>query len=184
MADAAFKLKANRKLFTRATITLTKVKKEAAMNIRTATSKDAPAVARQYLQLTAEMAILAPQTIQPAPIDQTGYFKDYIEDANADVFLAEADGELLGFLLVVMAETRADPEVVFHRFGFVVDLYVTPNARKQGIGRALLNAATDWTRAHDGEFIQLNVVGEDTGARNFYQRLGFEPASLTLTHQV
>ncbi|WP_125707334.1 GNAT family N-acetyltransferase [Lacticaseibacillus porcinae] len=154
------------------------------MDIRIATSKDAPAVARQYLHLTAEMSQLAPQTIQPAPIDQSGYFTDYIEDANADVFLAEADGELLGFLLVVMAETQADPEVVFHRFGFVIDLYVAPTARQQGIGRALLAKATDWTRDHDGEFIQLNVLGEDTGARKFYQRLGFVPASLTLTHQV
>lgn len=154
------------------------------MKIRPATTKDAALIARQYTQLTAEMARLAPQTIQPAPIDQTGYFKDYIEDANADVFLAEADDTVLGFLLVVMAETQADPEVVFHRFGFVIDLYVTPDARKQGIGRALLAAATDWTRDHAGEFIQLNVLGQDLGARKFYQRLGFETTSLTLTHQV
>lgn len=154
------------------------------MNIRLATAKDAALVARQYLQLTAEMAKLAPAVIQPAAIDQSGYFKDYIEDANADVFLAETDGELLGFLLVAAATTQADPEVVFHRFGFVIDLYVTPTARKQGIGRALLAAAADWTRAHDGEFLQLNVLGQDVGARQFYQRLGFTPASLTLTKQL
>lgn len=154
------------------------------MSIRVATPDDASNIARSYLHLTAEMAAMAPTMIQPAPIDQTSYFKDYIQDTNADVLLAEADGQLQGFCLLVMATTQADPEVVFHRFGFVIDLYVAPAFRHQGLGRALLDAATAWTRDRNGEFLQLNVLGADHNAREFYQHLGFEPSNLTLTHQV
>lgn len=152
--------------------------------IRSATPKDAAAVAALYTQLTLEMATLAPTVIRPLMTADPQYFRDYITDANADVFVSTDGSRLNGFALVVAATTGADPEVVPHRFAFCIDLFVAPSARRQGLGRQLMAQVAAWGQAHDCEFVQLNVLGADHGARDFYAELGFAPQQLTLTRSL
>ena len=53
----------------------------------------------------------------------------------------------------------------------IADLAVLPEARRGGIGRALIEAV----REHSGrETVQLMVVGANTEARAFYSAMGFE----------
>jgi GNAT superfamily N-acetyltransferase len=53
------------------------------------------------------------------------------------------------------------------------ELYVRPVLRNQRLGSALLNAVTDVARGRNGELVEVNVDGEDTDARRFYQTHGF-----------
>lgn len=53
------------------------------------------------------------------------------------------------------------------------ELYVTPEVRGRGLGSALLAAAEVVTRQHGGELLEINVDGDDTGARRFYERHGY-----------
>lgn len=149
--------------------------------IRRALAADTTAIATLYTQLTAEMATLAPTVIQPLVQPATSYFRDYLTEPNAALWVVEEAHQLVGFALVVVAETGADPEVVFHRFAFCIDLFITPAWRRHGFGRKLMASATTWGQAHQCEFLQLNVLGADHGARAFYAALGFSPQQLTLT---
>lgn len=53
------------------------------------------------------------------------------------------------------------------------ELYVVPERRGQGIGSQLLGAAEDIVRERGAEALEINVDGEDTGARRFYERHGY-----------
>jgi GNAT superfamily N-acetyltransferase len=53
------------------------------------------------------------------------------------------------------------------------ELYVRPGRRDRGIGSALLASACDLVRRRGGELLEVNVDGEDTDARRFYQARGF-----------
>lgn len=53
------------------------------------------------------------------------------------------------------------------------ELYVRPGLRGQRLGSALLTAACDLARRRGGELIEINVDGEDTDARRFYEARGF-----------
>ncbi|MUL48908.1 GNAT family N-acetyltransferase [Mycobacterium sp. CBMA293] len=53
------------------------------------------------------------------------------------------------------------------------ELYVTPHQRNLGIGTALLHAAEQATRQVGGELLEINVDGQDTDARRFYERHGY-----------
>jgi GNAT superfamily N-acetyltransferase len=53
------------------------------------------------------------------------------------------------------------------------ELYVVPGERNRGIGTALLHAVEEESRARGSELVEINVDGEDTDARRFYERHGY-----------
>ena len=53
------------------------------------------------------------------------------------------------------------------------ELYVVPGQRGRGIGAVLLKAGEAVVRARGGELLEINVDGEDTDARRFYERYGY-----------
>jgi GNAT superfamily N-acetyltransferase len=53
------------------------------------------------------------------------------------------------------------------------ELYVRPSLRDRGLGSALLAAACELVRQRGGGLLEVNVDGEDTDARRFYQARGF-----------
>jgi GNAT superfamily N-acetyltransferase len=53
------------------------------------------------------------------------------------------------------------------------ELYVRPGLRGHRLGSALLAAVCDLVHQRCGELIEINVDGEDTDARRFYEARGF-----------
>jgi len=53
------------------------------------------------------------------------------------------------------------------------ELYVRPDLRGRRLGSALLDAACDLVRERGGELLEVNVDGDDTDARRFYEARGF-----------
>jgi len=53
------------------------------------------------------------------------------------------------------------------------ELYVRPELRGHRLGSALLDAALDVVRDRGGALLEINVDGEDTDARRFYEARGF-----------
>ncbi|MCW3836282.1 GNAT family acetyltransferase [Sphingomonas canadensis] len=60
-----------------------------------------------------------------------------------------------------------------HR-GWVYYLAVAPDARRRGLGRALMAAAEQWLRTRGAPKIQLMVRDDNADAIGFYEALGLE----------
>ncbi len=56
---------------------------------------------------------------------------------------------------------------------YLEELYVVPERRGRGLGRALLEAAMDYARARGADRIDLNTSEDDVAARALYERTGF-----------
>lgn len=56
--------------------------------------------------------------------------------------------------------------------GLLDELYIAPGQRGRGLGTALLRAVEEVVRARGGEVLEINVDGDDTDARRFYERHG------------
>lgn len=56
---------------------------------------------------------------------------------------------------------------------YLQELYVVPDLRGQGIGRALLEATIELARQHGSDGIDLNTGETDTAARALYESTGF-----------
>jgi GNAT superfamily N-acetyltransferase len=83
------------------------------------------------------------------------------------LFLAEEDGEVVGFVSSWLEEHVA-------RIG---DVYVAQSERREGVGRALIEAVIDNVRARGATHLILNANLE---ALPFYDRLGFREESRNL----
>jgi GNAT superfamily N-acetyltransferase len=57
--------------------------------------------------------------------------------------------------------------------GLLDELYVVPSLRGQGRGAGLLEGAERLVTERGGELLEINVDGDDDGARRFYERHGY-----------
>ena len=104
----------------------------------------------------------------------SGGFRQAVAEPHADVLLA-LDGEALVGLASVYAEL---PSIRFGRRCWLEDLVVTASRRGEGIGRRLLEAATEWGRAHGCTYLELSSANERRDAHRFYLANGMAQNSL------
>jgi GNAT superfamily N-acetyltransferase len=75
---------------------------------------------------------------------------------------------------VAVALTTLRPNVWYDGPVALLDeLYVAPQLRGQGIGSALLALVEATARERGADVLEVNVDGEDTDARRFYERHGY-----------
>ena len=88
---------------------------------------------------------------------------------RTDLFIvAESDGEVQGYLMVTVP-TWTDA-------GEITDLAVDIAVRREGAGRALINAATDWARAQNLRSLWVEPRADNHAAISFYVSLGLRVA--------
>jgi len=88
------------------------------------------------------------------------------------VLVAEEGGKLLGF-----AELNIRPYADgcnTDRVGFLEGWYVVPEARRRGIGRALVAAAEDWARAQGCTEFASDTLADNNVSTAAHHALGFE----------
>ena len=86
-----------------------------------------------------------------------------------DTWVAERDGEILGFVLV----GRRTPLDANRHVAMLRAVAVAHSARRQGIGQALVARAIVEARARGFRKLVLTVLGSNAGAIVLYQRAGF-----------
>jgi aminoglycoside 6'-N-acetyltransferase I len=100
---------------------------------------------------------------------------------NLLAVLLAVSGDDAGARIVGFAELNIRPYAEgcsTDRVGFLEGWFVVPNARRQGVGRALLVAAEEWARAQGcTEFASDTLVDNDVSTAA-HQALGFEEVEI------
>jgi len=110
---------------------------------------------------------------------------EYEEPTPGPKFIAERVAELLGggeTKVLLAGDPPAGLAVLRFRRSlwspglecYLAELYVAPDRRGQGLGRALMDAVIDLARAEGADYIDLNTAVEDRAARSLYESLGFD----------
>jgi ribosomal protein S18 acetylase RimI-like enzyme len=133
--------------------------------IFTATESDRP----QIQDITARAGVFSQEEIDSVP----EMFNDYLvygTEGNGYHFIVYRDGEqVLGFAIYGRRDLAHG---VFDLYWIAVD----PNARRNGVGRALLTASEEAVRGLGGRIIIAETSGtaEYESTREFYVRMGYE----------
>ena len=92
-----------------------------------------------------------------------------VEAGEVEVLAARTEARILGVAVLAYRLNIS----AGGRFASIEDLYVRPEARRRGIGRALLRAADERCAKHGISYIEVQV--EEERAEAFYVALGYEP---------
>ena len=98
------------------------------------------------------------------------WLKENIEQERSAIFVADSGGTLLGFTQLYPALCSVDLVDYF----VLYDLFVVEAARRQGIARALMNAASDWAKAHGAARLDLETARDNIPGQALYKDLGYE----------
>jgi GNAT superfamily N-acetyltransferase len=83
-------------------------------------------------------------------------------------FIATAEGSDVGLVRGALHDR-------FHDAGYVISMWVSPDARRQGVGSALVDAVVHWARTRGLNRLFLDVTEMNTDAISLYARKGFVP---------
>lgn len=149
------------------------------MEIKTATLEEIPQIERLYQALFLEMSILQPKYIKPAKQDANFIRYTIIED-DSDILIATFENEVVGFLLIKETTTPPYSCLVEHKYAFIVDVIVEKSYQSKGIGSALLDEAKKWAAYRHLDYLELNVLTENKGAKSLYEKHGFKDTNQTM----
>ena len=119
--------------------------------------------------------------LKPDPIS---YYDvgELIRSADAEVAVAECDGQLVGSGYVKRKASRHYLSPAWHAFiGF---LYVDPAYRGRGINKRVLDHLYAWARDNDLPEVHLTVYPENASAVRAYEKAGFSPYLLEMRHNL
>lgn len=91
-----------------------------------------------------------------------------MKSENDRIFVAEANGIVVGYVHAAGYDLIYAPPMKN-----IMGIAVAAGYRRQGIGRALLNAAEVWARESGAAGVRLASGASRTGAHQFYQSAGY-----------
>jgi GNAT superfamily N-acetyltransferase len=105
---------------------------------------------------------------EPVPDAFAAELRRHVEAGDIEVLAARLEGRVVGVLVLAFR-----PNVSLGApFASIEDLYVRPQARRRGVGGALLQAAHDRCTRRDISYLEAQV--EENTADAFYVAFGYE----------
>ena len=145
------------------------------MTPRRATAADAASIARLNAHVQGWHAAHYPEAFvpNPDPTALTAYFADRIADPACTAFLC--GDPATGYALCQLQTRERSIFSPAYRRLMIDHIAVAPDARRQGQGRALLQAARDLARDLQADEIMLDTWEANTDAHAFFRAAGFTP---------
>jgi GNAT superfamily N-acetyltransferase len=106
------------------------------------------------------------------PADLAGaraFIADRLKRGESVIFLAVVDGAIVGFTQLYPSFSS----VSMKRLWVLNDLFVTPDARKSGAGRALLERAERWAAETGAKGLTLSTQITNLTAQRLYEASGW-----------
>ncbi|EKF75236.1 acetyltransferase [Alcanivorax hongdengensis A-11-3] len=93
-------------------------------------------------------------------------FRHWIRAQHSGLIVAEEDGQLLGYALVLLQQGT--------RLARLYSIAVDPDGRGRQLGRALMQAAEDYAHSQRRLYLRLEVRRDNERAIRLYQQLGYQ----------
>jgi ribosomal protein S18 acetylase RimI-like enzyme len=155
------------------------------ITIRLAVPSDLPAVGRLGGALVRVHHGFDPaRFLAPSPDVDEGYawfLGTQLEEDDQVIFVAERAGSIVGYVYAGL-EPLSWKELR-EPAGFVHDVVVVEEARRQGIARRLVEEAADWLEAHGAPRVMLWTAEQNPAAQRLFEGLGFRRTMIEMTRE-
>ena len=105
---------------------------------------------------------------EPLPQGFLGQLREAVEAENLEVLAARMEGRVVGVAVLAYRLNVSAGGT----FASIEDLYVRPEKRRRGVGRALLEAVAERCKVRGVSYVEAQI--EDDEAAAFYAAAGYE----------
>lgn len=109
--------------------------------------------------------------------DGEKYLKEKIDGTKGSCFVAEVNGEIVGYVAVSLKEL---PSWRLVKVAELENIYVNEKERSRGVGRLLVEAFLKWASEQKAERASVCVFSPNEKAIGFYKKIGFSPYDMTM----
>jgi ribosomal protein S18 acetylase RimI-like enzyme len=143
------------------------------VSYRPATEADFPILMDMYIQLNTFFYQVGYRLPHPENVGEVWLdsFRRML-GRFSNVFVAELDGGVVGFMLCRLKRVPAYMGGVL--VGELSDMWINANARRMGIGDRLSRLAIDWMRQQGAHSIEIQVLKDNEASWKLYERMGFQ----------
>jgi len=144
------------------------------MNIYQATPKDMEGVANLFNQY---------RIFYEKSTDMDGassFISERLEHGDSTIFVAVRDNDYVGFVQLYPTFSS----ISMKRAWILNDLYVTENARQQGVAQGLLDAAVQLGVETKAASLSLQTAPTNHNAQKLYEKNGFVKDDMYLTYSL
>jgi ribosomal protein S18 acetylase RimI-like enzyme len=132
------------------------------MEVRIATSDDAPAIGQLLHDFNTEY-----KDVTPGPARLAERIRRLLAGGDTAVVLGGAGPDGLAVLRFRASIWSDGLEC------YLAELYVKPELRGRGLGRAMMEKAMETARTRGADWMDLGTSEDDVAARSLYESLGF-----------
>ena len=152
--------------------------KEGTFIIRPGRREDAAEAARLWMQSAEEHTAHDPIYATAADAERVmrRFLADLTGSGHSFLFVAVSAGRIVGFISGELRE--GSPAFRPKTWASVDDVFVEPDYRNLGVGRALLQSVKAWAKDKGADGVSLQVAAANERGRKFYEELGFREISV------
>jgi ribosomal protein S18 acetylase RimI-like enzyme len=107
-----------------------------------------------------------------------------LADPLTRIFIAEEDGDAIGYVLCSLIELSETPFTYASRFLHIDHISVRPHERRHGAGTALMNQVENLAKESGMSKIQLDSWDFNTGAHSFFEGMGYQKFDHRFWHDI
>lgn len=167
--------------------------------VRTARESDYPAVNRLFCEWQQYHHLLLPTIFKAQKVKtfiKRGTFISLLEDYDSTVIVVvikkqrtpgqraaaeqkvapnQQEQQVVGLVEVMFDNVPATDDHYGSKQANIEYLYVIPEFRRQGVGRALIEAATAWAKKKKRDFLTVAIYDANAEGVNLYRQNKFQP---------
>ena len=154
------------------------------ITIRPVEANDETSIARLWQGLTNHVVAMdnrLPPAVPGAAQHYAARLLETHEDANTRTLVADDGTQIVGYILGAVLELQPDL-FEYTDSGFIADVFVDPDFRRQGVGRRLVEAMFAWFKDRGVTQVEWQVTANDPDAVAFWEAVRGTP--LTIRMQV
>jgi len=110
------------------------------------------------------------------------YLNNDLKSAYRKLLVATDKSDIVGVILVKLF--RSLKVAGYKKRGYLSNLYVVPEYRKQGVGRKLTAKAISWLKSVGADEATLEIYENNLAARMLYEKLGFTTYSVKMMKRI
>lgn len=154
--------------------------------IRAATKADRAALIEQFQALNAHEDLIShDRRVDMAAAEESlARAEARVAKSGGAMLVAERDGRVVGHMFLTYEEHAVFVRPETRSYGYVAELFVREEARRQGIGRRLLEEAERLVAARGVPHLIIGVLAGNVSAERAYARFGFAAYSHELIKPV